>query len=399
MSPFPSQTATHQHAPLTRFNHLEDQLKESLPHLNKALNTCQYYTEEQFSAVKNKGLSLLTHNLNGFSKKKDDFETLLLNIKHKFDIISVTETHLNSTTEKYTQLGNYNALFNSRRLRTWGGVALFVKSDITFIPRPDLDVLDEGVFESVFVEILKGGRTLIIGTIYRPPSSDSRFFEHLETLLDKIRDKQSYLLGDFNFDLLKSTENADTARFLSDLNTYGMHPLISLPTRITEQTASILDNIFTNDYYRPLSSGLIVSQLSDHLPAFAVYEGPKSDEDKNPQYTYRRDMKTRNKSKFREWVKNWAMDTTSDLSTAAEDPDKFLQQLNDGYDSCFPLKRVKIRKIDILKPWLNDDMLLSKIRQKNRLYAALIKGKTAFTAGKDKLRSFRRDKPHTKKLL
>ena len=160
------------------------------------MEECQYYSEEEFpSTDKNNSFSLLTHNVNGLSGKKDDVETMLLNLKHEFDVISISETHLNSTTENYTKLRNYNATFNSRKLRTWGGVALFIRSDITFVPRPDLDVLDEGVFESVFVEILTRGRRLIVGTIYRPPGSDARFFEHLETLLDKIRDRQTYLLG------------------------------------------------------------------------------------------------------------------------------------------------------------------------------------------------------------
>ena len=128
------------------------------------------------------------------------------------------------------------------------------------------------------MDLLIRGRRLVVGTIYRPPSSDARFFEHLETLLDKVRDRQTYLLGDFNLDLLKSADNS--ARFLDVLNSYGMQPLISLPTRITDNTASILDNIFTNDYYRPVTTGLILSQLSDHLPAFAVYEGPRPEYNK-----------------------------------------------------------------------------------------------------------------------
>ena len=234
----PPLSLLHRRASLTRLQPLEDDLKESLPDLGSALDDCQYYLEEDFPSTDSNGsLSLLTHNVNGLSGKKDDFDTMLLNLKHKFDIISITETHLNGTTENYTKLRNYNALFNSRKLKTWGGVALFIRDDIAFIPRPDLDVLDEGVFESVFVEVLIKGRRLVVGTIYRPPSSDARFYEHLESILDKIRDRQSYLLGDFNLDLLKNTDNS--ARFLDVLNSYGMQPLISLPTRITENTASI----------------------------------------------------------------------------------------------------------------------------------------------------------------
>ena len=46
-------------------------------------------------------------------------------------------------------------------------------------------------------------------------------------------------------------------------------PLITSPTRIAANKASLIDNIFTNDPLRPSISGLFINDISDHLPIFS----------------------------------------------------------------------------------------------------------------------------------
>ena len=45
----------------------------------------------------------------------------------------------------------------------------------------------------------------------------------------------------------------------------GLIPVITRPTRITHQAASLIDNIYIK------LSGILTSKLSDHLPIFALY--------------------------------------------------------------------------------------------------------------------------------
>ena len=49
-----------------------------------------------------------------------------------------------------------------------------------------------------------------------------------------------------------------------------MIPLINNPTRITRKTATLIDNIFTNDLKHTIDSGAIIEDISDHLPIFAI---------------------------------------------------------------------------------------------------------------------------------
>ena len=49
-----------------------------------------------------------------------------------------------------------------------------------------------------------------------------------------------------------------------------MYPLIDRPSRITEYSATLIDNIFTNDLITGILSGLIINDVSDHLPVFSI---------------------------------------------------------------------------------------------------------------------------------
>ena len=71
-------------------------------------------------------------------------------------------------------------------------------------------------------------------------------------------------------DLLKHSCHDTTSNFIEQLYSYGLHSLIIKPTRITKESATIIDNIFTNELLRVTSSGLIIIDLSDHLPIFRI---------------------------------------------------------------------------------------------------------------------------------
>ena len=50
----------------------------------------------------------------------------------------------------------------------------------------------------------------------------------------------------------------------------GMYPAITKPTRISNVSATLIDNIFTNYINRDITSGLLITEISDHLSVFAV---------------------------------------------------------------------------------------------------------------------------------
>ena len=77
-------------------------------------------------------------------------------------------------------------------------------------------------------------------------------------------------MGDFNFDLLNYETDTGTAGFLNSIVQFGFLSLIHQPTRITDRSATIIDNIFANSFEHESISGNLFLEISDHLPQFSI---------------------------------------------------------------------------------------------------------------------------------
>ena len=77
----------------------------------------------------------------------------------------------------------------------------------------------------------------------------------------------TYICADFNIDLLKLYTKQHYNMFF-DMTTVissGCHPIITLPTRITDRSSTLIDNILTNVYDDNHISSILI-KISDHQP-------------------------------------------------------------------------------------------------------------------------------------
>ena len=107
----------------------------------------------------------------------------------------------------------------------------------------------------------------ICGSLYRHPHNNSdEFFQYVEICLTKLaNENKKVLCGDFNFDLLKTETNHLTQHFFNLLCSYGFLSHIMQPTRVTENMATVIDNIFSNNLMDDIISGNVLLNLSDHF--------------------------------------------------------------------------------------------------------------------------------------
>ena len=77
-------------------------------------------------------------------------------------------------------------------------------------------------------------------------------------------------MGDINSDLLKVEENRHTNDIINYMFSSSFYPLISRPTRITSTSATLIDNIFVNSFEDNFTTGLLLTDISDHLPIFQI---------------------------------------------------------------------------------------------------------------------------------
>ena len=58
--------------------------------------------------------------------------------------------------------------------------------------------------------------------------------------------------------------------FLDALTSFNLLPLINRPTRVTENTSTLIDNIFC-DGQPSIKSSILISEISDHFPIIASF--------------------------------------------------------------------------------------------------------------------------------
>ena len=158
---------------------------------------------------------------------------------------------------------------------------MYVRYDIKFDVRNDLCLLGNNSFECVFIETSTSSRQkYIVGCIYRPLDQDmDRFNIDFDCLLGKITTEKAkfVLAGDYNINLLKHDVHMETINFVNNLYANFSMPVICRPTRFTERSVTLIDNIITNDFDEDCVAGIMIVDISDHLPVFYISKTSEAD--------------------------------------------------------------------------------------------------------------------------
>ena len=86
--------------------------------------------------------------------------------------------------------------------------------------------------------------------------------------LISTNNKLCYIASDYNLDLLRCNNHSPTQEFIENLFSYMFVHLIDKPKRITAHSATLIDNIFTNNLSDKDLNGILVDDLSNHLPIY-----------------------------------------------------------------------------------------------------------------------------------
>ena len=197
-----------------------------------------------------------------------------MGLELKFDVIALSETRLKDNDNTMFEMEGYNNCTCSRTDKSGGGVALYINDSLQHRYLPDKSRYISNCAEIVSVEItLRNGKKVIICCIYRAPNTDfNTLSEFINDILSNIGKRTVYMCGDFSVDLLQYDKHAATNDFIDQLYAIGLHPLITRPTRITSHSNTLIDNIFTTDLSSHIHSGLIINDMSDHLPIYQITE-------------------------------------------------------------------------------------------------------------------------------
>ena len=384
--------------------------------LQNNIENFQYYSEEKFNKeIKNhsKQLSVLNINIRGIQRNFDNLITYLNSISCKFDIIVLTEAHLQKNAVQAVDLYSrfpmegYNIFYVESTIK-FGGVVMYIKTELEASYCYEL-TCTSNVCDSLYVKIRTSNKKqLYMGGYYRFCRSNtddiakfiSQFHNDLKNR--KLQKNDIIIAGDFNICLMKSTYNDDSLSFLNTILQHNCECLIFKPTRIAfhknslqVKSATILDQIITNLHSYHCTSGNLHYPNSDHHATFVVFDayqtGHEKDKSNSRSQLFRRNFSNINIENLTDDFSSYDWDSlvynNQNLDETVCNLDNVLTELCDRHA---PLQKMSNRKIKYCtKPYI-DKALVVEIKIKNKLHSAYRRNptecnKNAFKMAKNKV--------------
>jgi len=173
-----------------------------------------------------------------------------------------------------------------------------------------------------------------------------------------------YWAGDFNINILNADDHKATGDFLHTMMSNSFYPAITKPTRITEFSATIIDNIYCNATSNSLA-GIVYKNISDHLPIF-VMNDTEVKRVKEVRSVETRELSSGNIIKFQERIKNFDWSYITEINDVNDAYDNFLNDFTKHYDECCPVK-TRRKRTDFRQKWMTP-ALLKSCKTKDKLY-------------------------------
>ena len=372
-NPFESTTAYDRH------NNIPN--NEDISTISNILNSCNYYSKEQFNQLSSDlrqqndlTLPLVFNNIDGNASNFDHFVADLSQYKERFAIIAIAETNVNEQHKDLYKISGYHSEYNEKILnkKKGSGLALYINDAYQFTRIEKFCRCSENL-EALFVEITNVEIPQIVGVIYRPPSGNTSIaLEELEALMSTLPEENVAITGDLNIDLLNP--NRDSTELEQIMYSNNFVPLISLATHEKPGCkATLIDNILVNSTGQVLKSGILKSTVSHHCPIFSFLKCERNREENaalqnshNPKFDY---CET-NMNSFLDDIRNEIYHT--DFKYDEQNFEKFVAKINEKIDHNFLTEGStgnRSKRNRLMNPWITSG-IINSIFKKYFLYKA-----------------------------
>ena len=251
--------------------------------LHEFIKHSEYYDDNAFLSFckeNNSNFNVLSVNIQSLNSKLNELKIMLQNqIDNEcpVSLLCLQETWISENSDlSLYEIDGYNFISQPAYCSSHAGLAFFIRSDIKFeiLPISIKSLNCEGFFIRIRSDV--GDKYITIGNIYRAPRCNNidyqTFINLLLPILEELEKNNSEILifGDFNVDFLKINEKRIFAEIFDTFTTHSYLPLITLPTRLSGNRGSLIDNCLCKYtyYFDTIVSGILFSNLSDHFPYF-----------------------------------------------------------------------------------------------------------------------------------
>jgi len=315
------------------------------------------HTENTFTAFH--------QNIYGLPNKKEELLNSLT--RNSLQIICITEHHLIDKELEGITLHTYTlgAKFH-RRIHQWGGVCIFIQNNIHYTNiNMDRYSIEKDI-EICAVKLYILSCTIIIITVYRSPTCNIAYFlNNLEAALKQIYSNtvDTILCGDFNINYLNDNQNKQALNSL--LTSYSLYSVIDFPTRIHNNSNTMIFNIFINKFKNVnYSVYSLINGLSNHDAQVLNLSDIIVPDDRNELHSYG-EINTHSLNEFQTSLSYEAWENVFSDNDTNTTFNNFLNTFLRTFNVRFPKKRTKLRQNN--KAWLTTGIKTS-CNNKRKLY-------------------------------
>ena len=312
-----------------------------------------------------RGLRIGEWNINHLTDAKFEQINLVLTTSTNIDILFVIETFLKPS--KPDSLFNIPGYYMYRKDRTGrkngGGLLAYVAEKVQ---TNRVSELDEDSVESLWLTVCphNSKRSILVGGVYRPPSSDKEHDLKIEQNIEMayLRKQEMIIVGDFNINALDSRLYSKH-RLIKSLKSMHLTQLVSTITRPTSKTC--LDHVYTS---HPNFITDIVSEnigTSDHLPVFVCRKYTKLNKDASHKVINYRVFKNLNPENLLDDLKNVPWDSAFIFDDVNDILATLGSLLNQVLDDHIPQKQRRVKKHK-QPAWITNE-IIEAINQRDSL--------------------------------
>ena len=157
--------------------------------------------ENDWLPFKKRGLHILHLNVNSLLSKIEEMRQIAL--ASNAAVICISESKLDDTVlDGEVEIEGYK-IIRADRNRNGGGVACYIKSDLSYNIRKDFSAEIENIFFDI---LLPNSKPILVGIVYRPPDK-SDFLSKLTEAIQSTEcfdEQEVFILRDINMNLLNT---------------------------------------------------------------------------------------------------------------------------------------------------------------------------------------------------
>jgi exonuclease III len=325
-------------------NNISEQVYKSQLYTNLNLNANETFPIQRH-VVTNKNVDInnpfmiFHQNVRGLKVKTN--ELMLQLLTEAPHLICLTEHHLKNYELDVTPISKYKlgANYCRKNLKN-GGVCIYIQENLKYTNINLQKHCKEQDMEISAVQLKPNKKNTVMLCVYSAPSGDFDYFlNKFDNILDSLHNYKTELIicGNININYLDNNNKKKQLDYL--LGTYNLIGIVYFPTRTTNNSATLIDNIFI-DNMRNYSIKPCINGLYDYnaqLITLSNFSLPIS----ISEPTYIRNINKNTIAEFQLQLSWEQWDNIFGNNNVNYMFNNFLNTFLRCYYSCFPKKEIK----------------------------------------------------------